>query len=378
MEFVTANYKTEALVMDNTETVIDHKNIFIAKKQFPALTDIHCTKSAGNANEFYSEGDYWWPDEDSPTGLPYVKKDGLSNPKAFNAHRKLLIKMSLQVAELTLYYQRTGKKLYAVRAVKTLRHWFLNPETRMEPHLKYAQAVPGICTGRGIGIIDTLHLVESVLAIIRLRELGAMDVETESGLVNWFSRYLNWMITHRYGRAEKKQNNNHSTCWYLQAAVFALLTGRQEVIEMCRKDYKNVLLPSQMAADGSFPHELRRTKPYCYSIFNLEAMTSLCQILSLPEDDLFEYKMPDGLSLRDGMEFMYPYLFDKNTWLYGKDIEHWESWPTKQPCLLFCGLAYNENKYLDLWHKMPLKPRDFEAVRNTPVKNPELWLNINS
>ena len=133
-----------------------------------------------------------------------------------------------------------------------------------------------------------------------------------------------------------------------------------------------------MAPDGSFPHELARTKPYCYSIFNLEAMTALCQLLSVTEDNLFEYKTSEGLSLRSGIEFIYPYLLDKNTWPYDKDIVHWECWPSKQPCLLFCGLAYNENKYLDLWHDMPLLPRDFEDVRNTPVKNPELWLNINS
>ena len=343
-----------------------------------SVTDVVSQNSAGSPNEFYSEGDYWWPNTESVDGLPYIQKDGLSNPDNFNAHRKLLIKMSLQLAEQTLHYQKNRKQEYAKHAVKTLYHWFLNPETHMEPHLKYAQAIPGICTGRGLGIIDTLHLVEPALAIMRLRQLKAINGKTENALVKWFAQYLNWLLTHKYGNDEKEQGNNHSTCWYLQVAAFALLTGRQKVIEMCRNDYKKVLLPGQMAMDGSFPREIRRTKPYCYSIFNLEAMTALCQILSSPEDNLFEYKTPEGLSLRNGIEFIYPYLINKDLWPYNKDIAHWESWPCKQPCMLFSGMAYNENKYIELWRKMPLLPRDFEAVRNTPVKNPELWLDINS
>ena len=343
-----------------------------------SITDVVSQNSEGTPNEYFSEGDYWWPNTKSLNGLPYVQKDGLSNPDNFNAHRKLLIKMSLQLAEKTLHYQKTRKQKYAKQAVKTLYHWFLNPESRMEPHLKYAQAIPGICTGRGLGIIDTLHLVEPALAIMRLQQLNTLNGEIESALINWFAQYLNWLLTHKYGYEEKTQGNNHSSCWYLQVAAFAILTNNQSVIKMCRDDYKNFILPGQMTLDGSFPLEIKRTKPYCYSIFNLEAMTALCQLLSIPEDNLFNYETEDGLSLRSGIEFIYPYLLDKDFWPYAKDIAHWESWPNKQACLLFCGLAYNEKKYMDLWRKTTLKPRDFEAVRNTPVKNPELWLNINS
>jgi Alginate lyase len=342
-----------------------------------SITDAVSPNSTGTPNEYFSEGDYWWPDEQSLTGLPYIQRDGLTNPDNFYAHRKLLIKMSLQVAEQTLLYQKTRKQEYAKQAVKALQYWFLNPETRMEPHLKYAQAIPGVCTGRGIGIIDTLHLAETALAIIRLKKLKALGVETENDLISWFSQYLSWLLTHKYGYEEKMQGNNHTSCWYLQVATFALLTNNQKVIEMCRNDYKHVLLQFQMSLNGSFSREIKRTKPYCYSIFNLETLTALCQILNLPEDNLFEYKTTDGLSLRNGIEFIYPYLLDKNSWPYGKDVAHWESWPNKQACLLFCALAYNEKKYLSLWEKEPARKRDFEAVRNTPVKNPELWLNIN-
>jgi hypothetical protein len=160
-------------------------------------------------------------------------------------------------------------------------------------------------------------------------------------------------------------------------AAFALLTDNQDVLEMCRNDFKNVLLPKQMAPDGSFPYELKRTKPYCYSIFNLEVLTALCQLLSTPDDNLFKYQTSESVSLKTGLDFLYPYLKNKKDWPYDRDIAHWESWPNKQACLFFAGHALKEKKYLELYDKMPLLHRDFEAVRNTPVKNPELWMMKN-
>ena len=43
---------------------------------------------------------------------------------------------------------------------------------------------------------------------------------------------------------------------------------------VCRDRFKTVLVPNQIAADGSFPLELRRTKPYGYSLFNLDAFAT--------------------------------------------------------------------------------------------------------
>lgn len=365
------------MILSDTCSVLENATEKVDKLQLYSITDVRCERSPGNINEFYSEGDYWWSNPDTKSGLPYVQRDGLSNPDNFNAHRKLLIKMSMHVAELTLRFEKGGKSKYALQAEQILSHWFLNPSSRMLPHMKYAQAVPGVCTGRGVGIIDTLHLVETVLCIIRLYKQDAISQEVFSGLKSWFEQYLEWMQVHEYGISEKLHKNNHATCWYLQAAAFALLTDNKQVLEMCRNDFKNTLLPNQMASDGSFSYELRRTKPYCYSIFNLEVMTALCQLLSTSQDNLFKYRTLQGASLKNGIDFLYPYLKNKNDWPYGKDIAHWESWPGKQPCLLLAGLAYCEKKYLELYDEMAVVKQDFEAVRNTPVKNPELWMHKN-
>ena len=69
-------------------------------------------------------------------------------------------------------YKLTGDEKYAEHAVKHLLAWFVDPATVMNPNLMYGQAIMGRVTGRGIGIIDTLHLAEVARAVQVLEELG--------------------------------------------------------------------------------------------------------------------------------------------------------------------------------------------------------------
>ena len=168
--------------------------------------------------------------------------------------------------------------------------------TRMNPHLQYAQAIHGRVTGRGIGIIDTVHLVEVARAIPLMAESTRARAATMSApCASGSSQYLTWMTTHQYGIEEREASNNHGTCWVMQVAEFARFTGDRISPSSAANRYKTVLLPNQMAADGSFPEELRRTKPYGYSLFNLDAMTTVCQIaLDADTDNLWRYELPDG------------------------------------------------------------------------------------
>ena len=123
------------------------------------ITSYPCERSAGGIHDFYSEGDYWWPNPDDPNGA-YIRQDGISNPDNFIKHRQLMSRLSIQVPTLVAAYKLTHDKIYADKAVKHLQAWFIADETRMNPNLMYAQAIKGFVTGRGIGIIDTIHLVE--------------------------------------------------------------------------------------------------------------------------------------------------------------------------------------------------------------------------
>ena len=232
------------------------------------ITSFVAERSAGGVHDFYSEGDYWWPDPVNPDSA-YIRRDGETNPENFVAHRHAMIRFSSIVGDLTSAWIVTKDEKYIVQALKHIRAWFIDPETRMNPDLQYAQAIKGIVTGRGIGIIDTIHLLEVVQSLIVMEQAGLLSCEDAVATKDWFSNYLYWLTNHPYGKDEMNAKNNHGTCWVMQAAQFAKYTGNREVLDFCRERYQTVLLPGQMDTDGSFPLELARTKPYGFSIWML-------------------------------------------------------------------------------------------------------------
>ncbi|HWC20120.1 MAG TPA: alginate lyase family protein, partial [Terriglobales bacterium] len=153
------------------------------------LTNFSSPRSAGGKHDYFSEADYWWPDPKDPKG-PYVQRDGMSNPDNFTGHRHALIRMAVQVSALAAAWVLTRERRYADHAVEHLRAWFLNPKTLMNPTLQYAQAIHGRTTGRGTGIIDTIHLVEVVRSITFLADSRALKLTDLEGLRKWFVQYL--------------------------------------------------------------------------------------------------------------------------------------------------------------------------------------------
>jgi len=350
------------------------KNAEIYLKEQPiTVTSSFCKRSAGNSHDFYSEGDYWWLDPQNSAG-PYIRKDGMTNPDNFTAHREAMIRFSQISGALGSAYILTKDQKYADKLALHLRAWFINGATKINRNLLYAQAVKGVATGRGIGIIDTIHLIEVVKAIQAIEDSSALSKADLKAIKLWFSAYLNWMTTHEYGIAERDNGNNHSVCWALQVAAFADFTDDTAIMNFCRDFYKNTLLPNQMAKDGSFPLELQRTKPYGYSLFNLDAMASICQILSTKEDNLYTFSTKDGRNLALGLQFMEPFIANKSQWPYSKDVMFWDEWPVRQSCLLFGGIALQNKKYLNLWKSLKADFTNPEVIRNMPVRNPLLWL----
>ncbi len=337
------------------------------------VTTTFCDRSSGTHHDFYSEGDYWWPDEKNPNG-PYIRKDGLTNPANFTAHREALIRFSQLSGALASAYVLTNDKKYADKLALHLKAWFVNQDTKMNSNLLYAQAIKGVAKGRGIGIIDTVHLVEVTKAIKAIENSSALSKADLDAIKLWFSNYLNWITTHEYGIAERDNGNNHSVCWTMQVAAFADLTKDTKTMDFCRNFYKTSLLPNQMDKDGGFPLELKRTKPYGYSLFNLDAMTSICQLLSTKQDNLFDYTTPDGKNLELGIKFMIPNIENKSLWPFQHDVMYWEEWPVRQSSLLFGGIAFKNKKYIELWKSLKANVTTPEIIRNMPVKYPILWV----
>lgn len=350
--------------------ILNAANRYLSEKPV-TVTAAHSDRSPGGPHDFYSEGDYWWPDPKNPGG-PYVRKDGFSNPENFNAHREAMIRLSLIVPALTAAWLITRQKKYSDHAARHLDAWFVDAQTKMNPNLQYAQAIFGVSKGRGIGIIDTLHLVEVARAATLLDRGAALKHGAE--IRHWFGDYLEWMRTSKNGQDERDAKNNHGTCWVLQAGEFARFTANVDVMDWCRDRFRTTLVAQQIAPDGSLPLELARTKPYSYSLFDMDVLCGVAQSLSTVKENLWAFSTPDGRGLKNMMEFMVPYIADKSRWPYPHDVEHWDDFPVRNPALIFAGIAYDKPEYVTVWKRLNPDPTIPEVIRNFPIRQPLLWL----
>jgi hypothetical protein len=363
---------TNQILLNIRKKTIEQAEKMMTEKPV-TVTSSSCKRSAGSHHDYYSEGDYWWPDSLNPSG-PYIQKDGQSNPDNFSNHRHAIVRFSEITATLTSAWLFTEDQKYALKAVEHLNAWFVDTATRMNPNMLYAQAIWGRFTGRGIGLIDAYHLVEVAQSAKILMENNVIPEVQSVKIKDWVRAFLWWMTTHPYGIDEMNAKNNHGNCWVATASAFASLLGDNKVLQFCSNRFKTVLLPSQMAPDGSFPMELKRTKPYGYSLFNMDAMCNVAQILSTSTDNLWEFKTAEGKSLKKGMEFIYPFIVDKSTWPFAKDIYIWDEWPVRQSCILFAGVAYQNLDYISTFLHLPENPTHPEVIRNLPVRHPALWI----
>ena len=362
--------------------MVDRARIFQLANQALTLkslniTDFVATNSAGGLHDYFSQADYAWPNPTNQTGLPYIMRDGESNPDIFTEHRMALRKMKDAVAALAAAYTLNGDDKYVIKAAELLRVFFLDEKTSMNPNLQNAQTVLGQATGTPYGIIDTLHLAELAVAIPFLEKSPAFPPSVNQGLRQWFSDYTEWILTSTNGVKEMNSANNHSIACFVQLASFAKFTGDEKVLEISRQRFKQVLFPNQMTNNGSFPRELARTKPYGYSIFQADNVAALCNLLSTTNEDFWKFTLSDGRTPRRAVDFIYPYLADKNKWLadgHRQDAMHWESWPARQPCLIFACAEFGDSKYLDLWKKLNPDPCDLEVRRNVAITQPLLWI----
>jgi hypothetical protein len=282
-------------------------------------------------------------------------------------------RLSQIVPALVAAYELTRDEQYASTAGAHLRAWFVDTTTRMNPNLLYGQAIKGVATGRGTGIIDTIHLVEVAQSVIVLEQMGYLNGPTLAAIKSWFRDYLQWMTTHPYGLAEEHSGNNHSAAWALQAAEFARLVGDSARLDSLRVFFEHDLIPNQMAIDGSFPKELARTKPYGYSLFQLDVMGTLAEVLSTPTKNMWTYATADGRGMAKALAFMYPFIADKTKWPKKPDVMYYDQWPVRQPSLLFGGKALHEQRYIALWKSLDPDPTEPEIIRNFPIRQPLLW-----
>lgn len=299
-----------ALAFDQLIGDADHALMFkpvsvMTKKDFPPSGDKH---------DYMSIAPYWWPNPNTATGVPYVRRDGEVNPETKNFTDKTVLPgLSASIYHLALAYYFTGKEAYATHASKLVRVWFLDTSTRMNPNLKYAQSVKGVTDGRAEGVIDTRHFMHIIDAIQLLKASKTWTKKDQLGMEGWVKEFIDWLGTSTIGKEEMNAPNNHGVWYDAQLLAYA---GFMRDTSLVNTIYTRVVkrLDKEMDDQGSFPLEMRRTTSLHYSVFILTAYSSLATRFQQLGLDLWKANTASGKSLKKGFDFILPYLLKKQAW----------------------------------------------------------------
>jgi type 1 glutamine amidotransferase len=316
-----------------------------------SVMDKKATPPSGDKHDYMSQAPYFWPNPATSNGLPYIRRDGERNPEISKIpdHGNIL-GMPEKVQTLALAYYFTGDETYATKAAEFLHVWFLDPATRMNPNFQYAQAVPGVNSGRGIGLIESRGLTQVVDAVGLLAGGKAWTETDQRRLEKWFGEFLAWMRESKNGREEAAAKNNHGTYYDIQVASFAMFLGQWEFATNLLREVRTKRIAVQIEPDGRQPLELARTKAWSYSTANLSGLMSLAKLGECVGMDLWNYETPDGRGIRKAFDYLTPFALGEQKWphqqLGGWSAEGFSSL-TRQ-----AALRFSDKEYVDLAAKM--------------------------
>jgi hypothetical protein len=303
-----ASLQLVIILQKQADELLTMKPVSVADKAF--------TPVSGDKHDYMSQAPYFWYDSTKPNGLPYIRKDGVRNPEINKiTDHKTLNELDNSCRTLALAWYFTGDEKYATKATTLLRYWFLNDATKMNPNLNYAQAIPGINNGRGIGIIETIALTGIADAVTLLKSSKALTDEDSKLIQQWYAQYLNWMLTSKNGSEEHAAKNNHGTWFYAQSINFALFTGHtakaKELIEEAKKR-----MDSQISKEGKMQLELDRTNGLGYSTFNLQAWFRVATLAQHAGINMWQYVNQQGAGIRTAFDWILPYALGQQKWSY--------------------------------------------------------------
>lgn len=295
-------------------------------KTLITVVDKELTPSSGDKHDYMSMGRYWWPDPTKVDSVPYIRKDGKSNPEIEKLDRYPLSDFATSVESLALAYYLTDNEKYAEKAVANLKLWFINEETKMNPNMNYGQTIPGINNGlgRGEGILDTYSFFEMLDAVAILKKSKAFTIEDQLAIEDWFKTYVNWLQTAPVAAEEQAAKNNHGTAYDVQLVRYAIFTGNNQLAKKIANNFAKNRLFTQIETDGSQPLELARTTGLGYSTFNLTHFLDMAQLAKTLDIDLLNKESQDGRSILKAVDYLVRYVNKPQSAFPYQQIKDWE------------------------------------------------------
>ncbi len=312
------------------------------EKKNPTIVNKPMAPASGDRHDYLSLGKYWWPNPNTSNGLPYIRKDGKTNPEINKFDRKTLGEFVDGVIKLTLAYYYSDQQKYAEKAVSMIKTWYLDPETKQNPNMNFGQAIPGVTNekGRPEGIIDASGFIYVTDAIEILHAKGQLSDTEMKGLRDWFSEFCKWLSTNPLGIEEGQAANNHSMAYDVQLTRYSIFTGDLKNATRIINEYSPKRLVPQIEADGKQPLELARVTSFHYSIANLGHMINMCDMGKLLGISLYTKGQKKG-SIDMAIQFLIPYIGDKSKFPYKDETINWKSEAGTLVNLIYRASYYN-------------------------------------
>lgn len=267
---------------------------------------------SGNSHDYWHPAPYWWPDPAKPDGLPYVKKDGqrvpgtrMYEPESAKYDRTRLQRMFDETLTLALAWKVTGRTEFAEHGAKLLRTWFISSQTRMNPHLEYAQVRRGRNNDKGYsrGIIELKDLYFFLDAVRILEQSGRLSEDDIRVFRKWLHDYKQWLDSSPQGRAELCSENNHGTYYDLQTAAICSYLGEYgELQDTILRAQSRIV--QQIDEDGAQPNELTRTITQHYVFFNLQGFLNTFRVAHAAGLPPIDVDRDPGLRLRSALNWI--------------------------------------------------------------------------
>jgi hypothetical protein len=285
-------------------------------KPMISITENENLQASKDPHDYFSIGRYFWPDPSKSDGLPWINRDGETNPDAVKASdEKKLGEMIHAVEYLALAYHLTGDEKYGSEAARFLRGFFLDAETKMNPHLDYGQSVPGKATGRGWGLIDTRGFMVLPDVLKLLEKCPKWTAKDREGMKAWWTAYGNWMQTSKIGLQEKSAPNNHGAAYDVQLSAVLVMAEKEDEAKKILGESLPARLDAHITPEGKQPRELARTKSFSYSCFNLKNICKGAVMAQSMGIDLWIREGEGGRgSLRKAMLYLVPFLKKPEEW----------------------------------------------------------------